>query len=86
MNRLLILPVVLLTLLVGNSPYSADLQKGYAAYQSGDYATALREWEPLAKQGDASIQTLVGSMYHNGKGVPQDDKTAVKWCKLSAEQ
>ena len=32
---------------------SADFQKGVTAYQSGDYATALREWTPLAKQGDA---------------------------------
>jgi hypothetical protein len=32
----------------------ADFQKGLAAAQSGDYATALREWTPLAKQGDAS--------------------------------
>jgi TPR repeat protein len=25
-------------------------------------------------------------MYEKGKGVPQDDKTAVKWYKLAAEQ
>ena len=28
---------------------SVDLQKGPAAAQRGNYATALREWEPLAK-------------------------------------
>ena len=44
MNRLLILPVLLLTLLVGNFAYSADFLKGVAAYKNGDYATALREW------------------------------------------
>jgi TPR repeat protein len=86
MNRLLILPVLLLTLLVGNPAFSADFKKGVIAYQSGDYATALREWEPLAKQGDASMQSLVGSMYNEGKGVPQNDKTAVKWYRLAAEQ
>jgi hypothetical protein len=32
---------------------SADFQKGLTAYDSGDYVTALREWTPLAKQGDA---------------------------------
>jgi hypothetical protein len=51
MNRLLILPVLLLTLLVGNPAFSADFQKGLTAYNSGDFATALREWEPLAEQG-----------------------------------
>ena len=25
-------------------------------------------------------------MYRNGQGVPEDDKTAVKWYKLAAEQ
>jgi hypothetical protein len=25
-------------------------------------------------------------MYQNGQGVPQDDKTAVKWYRLAAEQ
>ena len=86
MNRLLILPVLLLTLLVGTPAFSADFQKGNTAYKSGDYATALREWEPLAKQGDAGIQSLVGSMYNEGKGVPQDYATAVKWFRLAAEQ
>ncbi len=86
MNRLLILPVLLLTLLVGTPAFSADFQKGWTAYFSGDYATALRECTPLAKQGDAVAQTLLGMMYDEGKGVPQDYKTAVKWFKLAAEQ
>ena len=32
---------------------SADWEKGYAAFESGDYATTLREWTALAKQGYA---------------------------------
>jgi len=86
MKRLLILPVLLLTLLVGNPAVSADYQKGLAAYHSGDYATALREWEPLAKQGNADAQVKVGLMYDNGQGVPQDYKIAMKWYRLAAEQ
>jgi hypothetical protein len=35
---------------------SADFQKGLTAARSGDFATALREWTPLAKQGNASAQ------------------------------
>jgi hypothetical protein len=65
---------------------SADFQKGLTAYQSGDYATALREWTPLAKQGNALAQSNLGGMYDEGKGVPQDYKTAVKWYRLAAEQ
>ena len=44
MKNLLILPVLFLTLLVGTPASSADFQKGLTAYESGDYATALREW------------------------------------------
>ena len=97
MNRLLILPVLLLTLLVGNPAFSADFQKGLTAYESGDYATALREWKPLAEnKGFRSLfypkkevmiaQHYLGVMYDEGQGVPQDYKTAVKWFTLAAEQ
>ena len=84
MNRLLILPVLLLTLLVGNPAFSADFQKGYAAYQSGDYATALREWERLAKQGDASAQKNLCLMYAKGQGVLQDYVYAHMWYNIAS--
>ena len=63
-----------------------DFQKGMDAYEKKDYATALREWKPLAEQGDAPAQYNLGMMYHKGQGVPQDYKTAVKWYRLAAEQ
>jgi TPR repeat protein len=81
----LCLTLTLLLGSVGNSE-SADLLKGLTAAQSGDFATALREWTPLAKQGDADAQFNLGLMYANGQGVPQDYKTAVKWYRLAAEQ
>ncbi len=36
------------------APAWAGFDEGWAAYNRGDYATALREWRPLAEQGDAS--------------------------------
>ena len=66
--------------------WSADFQKGLTAARSGDFATALREWRPLAEQGNARAQTSLGFMYAKGKGVPEDDKEAVKWYNLAAEQ
>ena len=42
---------------------SADFQKGVTAYESGEYATALREWNPLAEQGNAVAQYNLGLMY-----------------------
>ena len=41
----------------------ADLDDGVAAYESGDYATALQEWRPLAEQGVAEAQFSLGLMY-----------------------
>ncbi len=59
---------------------------GVAAYKLGAYATALREWHPLAKQGNAKAQYNLGVMYRKGQGVPQDDAEAVKWYRKAAEQ
>jgi TPR repeat protein len=86
MRRLTASICLTITLLVGNPAFSADLQKGLTAYKSGDFATALREWTPLAKQGDARSQYALGVMYDKRDLVPQDYKTAVKWYRLSAEQ
>ena len=51
-----------------------------------DYATVLREWKPLAEQGDAYVQFLLGSMYLEGLGVSQNDKAALEWLTRSADQ
>lgn len=58
---------------------SNNFQKGLDAALKGDYATARREWKSLAEQGNAAAQFQFGWMYSKGEGVPQDDKTAVKW-------
>ena len=39
-----------------------------------------------AEQGEADAQFLLGVMYFDGTGVPQDDKEAVKWYRKAAEQ
>ena len=79
---------ILLTLLMTlSSPLVAqDFQKGLAAAQAGDFATALKEWKPLAEAGDVDAQYNLGIMYDNGYGVPQDYAEAVKWYRLAAEQ
>ncbi len=50
------------------------------------YATALREFRPLANQGDADAQNNLGALYYHGKGVPEDDAEAVKWYRKAAAQ
>ena len=86
MKKLLLTFLIILFSLTSNVVWSADYNKGLTAYYSGDYATALREWKPLAEQGDASAQYNLGVMYDKGDGFVQDYKTAVKWYTLAAEQ
>ncbi len=68
------------------APASAGLDEGVAAYKRGDYATALREWRPLAKQGYAKAQYNLGLMYARGHGVPQDFAKALQWYRNAALQ
>ena len=59
---------------------------GMAAYQQGDYATALQEWKPLADEGNAAAQFNLGIMYQNGQGVDSDPRVAMQWYRRAAEQ
>jgi uncharacterized protein len=59
--------------------------KGFKAYESGDYATALKEFLPLAQKGQVSAQAAVGQMYFEGKGVAPDAKEAAKWLEPAAK-
>ena len=81
------LTIALAFLMTLSLPVSAqDFQKGLAAYEAGDYASALKEWKPLAEAGDAAVQLNLGYMYDNGRGVPQDYARAVRWYRLASEQ
>jgi TPR repeat protein len=77
---------VTLALLVTLPATAQDYQKGLAAAQRDDHATALNEFLPLAEQGHAGAQYYLGVMYLLGKGVPQDDVEAAKWSRKAAEQ
>ena len=68
------------------TPVWADFKSGEKAYQRNDYATALREWQPLAKQGHAAAQYQLGLLYNNGQGVPRDDVQARQWYEKAANQ
>ncbi len=51
------------------APAWAGLSEGKAAYKRGDYATAIREFHPLARQGSDDAQFFLGHMYRYGLGV-----------------
>ena len=84
--RNLIKTFIVVMLSFSHAVIAGDLEDGFTAARKGDFATSIRLWTPLAEQGDAAAQLLLGTMYNEGKGVAQDFKTAVKWYTLAAEQ
>lgn len=56
------------------------------AYNDGNYATALRIFRPLADRGQTLAEYIIGLMYANGQGVPQDYAEAMKWHLKAAKQ
>ena len=60
MKGFLVFPILLILLF--GTPSFADVYKGWKAYDSGDYVTALNEFIPLAEHGDADAQCNARSL------------------------
>ena len=60
-------------------------QHGLSAYDKGDYATALKIWQPLADANNMAAQRNIGHLYRLGKGVAQDLAKAVEYYSTAAE-
>ena len=83
MRRLIV--VIVAMVLCMSAPWGwAGFDEGVNAYSRGDYATALREWLPLAQQGNTRAQFNLGLMYDEGRGMPQDYGQAYLWFNLAA--
>jgi TPR repeat protein len=63
-----------------------SIEEAEDLYSSGDYAKALKIIEPLAKQGYAKAQHLLGTMYCDGLGVGKNNVEALKWYRKAGEQ
>jgi restriction system protein len=61
-------------------------EEAVAAYEKGKYAEALQEATPLAQQGDAIAQNLLGVIYYYGQGVAIDSAMAANWFRKAAAQ
>jgi TPR repeat protein len=71
---------------VGSGGPRSNFEVGTSAYQNGDYTTALRLLSPLAEQGDARAQSILGEIYYHSRGVPRNDVEALRWFRLAADQ
>ena len=79
-----LLTVVLVVLCA--APAGAGFEEGMAAYARGYYTTAVKEWRPLAEQGDPTAQHSLAWLYLIGRGVPQDYEEGIRWIRKAAEQ
>jgi TPR repeat protein len=81
-----ILLATLFPLLTAAAACSGNAEKAAEAYRKGDYATALRISMKLAEKGNAGAETVLGRMYANGHGAPQNFAKAYLWYRKAAEQ
>jgi TPR repeat protein len=63
-----------------------DLESVKRSLERTDYATALKQVQPLAEQGNPDAQLFLGKMYLRGQGVPKDPDQANKWFRQAAMQ
>ncbi len=59
-------------------------EDGMAAYNRGDYVPAIRLFRPLAEQGNAKAQSVLGVMYRKGEGVARNSVRAFIWFSRAA--
>jgi uncharacterized protein len=79
--------LIFLLVCAATSPALAGpYEEASAAYDKGDYATALHIYRSFADNGEARAQNNLCIMYSYGMGVSQDYEAAMLWCRKSADQ
>lgn len=70
-----------------STPAFAGLPEGEAAFARRDWRTAIRELQPLADQGNARAQYLMGGIALQGASPGQTDEAgAIAWYRKAAAQ
>jgi uncharacterized protein len=64
---------------------SQALSDALIRYAKLDYTQAHQLLGPLADQGNAVAQEILGFMYARGEGIQRDDAAAFRWFTLAAE-
>ena len=71
------------------TPFSAMaelLDDGVAAYEQRNFPLARETLAPIAAEGNAKAQLILGKMYLTGQGVPLNGLIASKWFRRAADQ
>ena len=85
-----ILLAIALTLVAGGAAVAGPYEDGAEAYRTAHdtprYRRAFAMLRPLADQGDARAQVLIGEMYEYGRGFPKKPVEATEWYRKAADQ
>ena len=68
----------------GAGALAGPWEDGMAAYSRGDYVPAMALFRPLARQGNARAQGLIGAMYRKGQGVAKSSAHGFMWLSIAA--
>jgi uncharacterized protein len=80
------LTAALLMPVLARAALAGPFEDAIAAYEAGEYATALQLFRPLADQGDVKAQYRLGIMYFHGLGVEQEYAEALNWLRKASDQ
>ncbi len=72
--------------LINTSVWAGPFEAGISALDRAHYATAMRAWIDLARDGVPEAQNNVGHLYEQGYGVSQNYTEAMTWYKQAADQ
>ncbi len=72
--------VLALALVLAPERATAGAEAGWRAYTAGDYAAAIREWQPLAEAGDAHMAFALGMAWQTSG----DRAKALPWYEQAA--
>ena len=86
MKRWMLAGVIGAAQATGFAALAGPWEDGMAAYSRGDYVPAIRLFRPLAEQGNAKAQKVLGVMFRKGEGVPKNAVRARMWFSLAAKQ
>jgi hypothetical protein len=84
-SRLLVSTLITASLSTLSVRAKADFLTGRDAAIHGDYATAYNELLPLAENGHAASEGILGAMYRDGLGVERSLPKAFFWTSQAAQ-
>jgi hypothetical protein len=78
--------IIMVVMMTAMGPAAAQYDTALFAFNRGDYATAARQFESAARDGDSDAQYWLGRIYADGLGRPRDPVTAYGWFDRAAAQ